>query len=177
MPRVCPLCHHSDRENLARDLLTLPYRQISDKYSVRIATISAHVHKHLPAPWSRIVQSERNLATDKLCVESVRVQLDRLKLRLDRTMAVAEAAKDHRTVLHAAEQIRRVLQVVGRITGEIPLTPVAVQNISGERLSIEVVFQLPPGNIDNSAGSAIIDVSDTSREVQPPRAIAPPKPN
>jgi len=169
----CPLCTHPEREAIARDLLTLPYRQISQKYSVRIATVSSHVNRHLPAPWARIVQSERKLANDNLCVESVRVQLDRLKLRLERTMAVAEAAKDHRTVLNAAEQIRRVLQVVGRITGEIPLTPAAVQNIGNEKLSIEVLFQLPdphPGNI--------IDVHDVTREeAPPPLAIAPPKPN
>ena len=63
MPQPCPLCHHKEREALARDLPTLPYRQISAKSSVRIATISAHVNTHLPAQWSRIVQSERILAT------------------------------------------------------------------------------------------------------------------
>jgi hypothetical protein len=127
----------------------------------------------------RIIESEHSLAADVIALEPARPQLQRLHQRLERIEAITEAQKDWATALAAAREVRKTLTVLARITGELQPRP-AVEVNNGERLSIDVVFQLPdscPGNIDNSAGCAIIDVSDASREVQPRRALARPKPN
>jgi hypothetical protein len=57
-------------------------------------------------------------------------------------LAIAESKQDLPLALHAAEQIRRALEVLGKITGEIPLTPtaaVAVNQAINPVTRIEIV--------------------------------------
>jgi len=96
-----------------------PYRTISAKYSVRIAAISVHVRKHLNGPFRRLALTERALETDAIAVVSVRQEFEKLHRRLERIWAVAESKQELPLALHAAEQIRRALEVLGKITGEL----------------------------------------------------------
>jgi|SRR5215471_412663 len=120
MPQPCPICHHPDAGLLLADLLSgHPYRTISAKYSVRIASISTHVRKHLNGPFRRLALTERALETDAIAVLSVRQEFEKLHRRLERIWAVAESKQDLPLALHAAEQIRRALEVLAKITGEL----------------------------------------------------------
>ena len=142
MPQPCPICHHPDAGPLLADLLSgHPYRTIAAKYSVRLASISLHVRKHLNGPFRRLALTERALETDAIAVASVRQEFEKLHRRLERIWAVAESKQDLPLALQAAEQIRRALEVLGKITGEIPLAPsqaVQVNNQVGP-LKIEIV--------------------------------------
>jgi len=160
MPQPCPICHHPDAGPLLADLLSgHPYRAISAKYSVRIAALSVHVRRHLNGPFRRLALTERALETDAIAVTSVRQEFEKLHRRLERIWAIAESKQDLPLALHAAEQIRRALEVLGKISGEIPLAPsqaVQVNNQVGP-LKIEIVgidpkpWALPQSPVDTPA--------------------------
>src|SRR5215471_15324178 len=146
MPQPCPICHHPDAGLLLADLLSgHPYRTISAKYSVRIASISTHVRKHLNGPFRRLALTERALETDVIAVASVRQEFEKLHRRLERIWAVAESKQDLPLALHAAEQIRRALEVLAKITGEIQLASAPAVQVNnqadGGPLELHVIYR------------------------------------
>jgi hypothetical protein len=141
MPRVCPLCTHRDAGPLLQDLmLGKSYRELSARYHVRIAAISAHVRRHLAGPFKRLIESEHALATDAIIIEPVRQQLQKLNLRLERILSMAESKQELMVALHATEQIRKTLEVVGRITGEVPIGPAAAVADGSQPLIVQVNY-------------------------------------
>jgi hypothetical protein len=139
--RPCPLCQGSQRDDIARDLLTLSYRQIAHRYHLRLATVSDHVNQHLSPSLQRVIQSEHDLTSDALTVQPVLQQLEKLNRRILRILAISESEKDWPTALGAVRECRKTLEVLGKITGEIPMGPVAVGETNGQApLTVNVIY-------------------------------------
>jgi hypothetical protein len=134
MPRECSLCSHERANDISRELLSgIPYREIARRYSLTIGAISMHLKNHVQAPVRRIVEAERRLRDDAVLSEPVLRQLERLNVRVERMLALVEAAKDYPVALQAAKEIRENMKVIGRITGEIPLAPVVAATAENRR--------------------------------------------
>jgi hypothetical protein len=170
--RFCTLCSHQLRQQIDELLLlhNTSFRNIAERFRLSLGAISRHrSHCLRAALQSRTTES----------AETVLSRVERLQQRTEKILDAAERDDDRMIALAGIREARRNYELLGRLNGELDQKQAAARNTGGERLSIEVVFQLPNAcpNIDNSPRSAIIDVSDSSREAQPPRALRPPKPN
>ena len=168
---VHPLFSSASPANRRTAARNTSFRAIAERFRLSLGAISRH-RSHCLAT---ALQTRKTEST-----ETVLSRVERLQQRTEKILDAAERDDDRMIALASIREARRNYELLGRLNGELDQKQAAARNISGERLSIEVVFQLPesrPGNIDNSPRSAIIDTNAVTEEAQPPRALRPPKPN
>lgn len=113
--RVCTVCAHAARENIDSELVRrVPYRKIAERFGLSEPALSRHLNDHLA---DYVQQALREYGVDK----GVRVlaKLSAILERLDAFLDTAEAESDAREFVIVASEMRRQLELVAKLQGEL----------------------------------------------------------
>jgi hypothetical protein len=140
----CVACLHRDRDLLDAQLVAgVPYRAIANTFDLSLGSISRH-RRHLVDMVKERTTSERG--------EHAGVLLNRVESLLDEAkgiLADAKAAKDLRAGTNAVHAVARVLELIGKLTGEL-----AQPNMPGLHLTLNRVTNNAIVAVDNDTDFA-----------------------
>jgi hypothetical protein len=134
VPRVCTVCAHDDRGAIDQALvLGQPLRDIARRHGPSKDALARHARAHV-SPALAVVRRERE-------EQGARTLLDRLEdlyRRADRILEAAELDAKPTLMLSAVRELRGLIEVIGKATGEIAERPQVVVNVlgSGEWLKV-----------------------------------------
>ena len=107
MPKQCPVCVHSERQDIEKALLgSETLHQITQRYGVSRRSLFNHKHNHLPATLLKAQEAQEIVMADSLIDQLKQLHLKALEL-LDK----AEAAGDLRTALQGIREARGCLEL------------------------------------------------------------------
>jgi len=116
MPQPCSICIHPEREQIDRDLLAgVPLRNIAERCSVSVTAL--HRHKtggHIAQVLTQAREVEEVVRADTL-LDQVHDLLEKARSLTDQ----AEDAGDLRTALQGIREVRGVLELLAKVTGEL----------------------------------------------------------
>lgn len=123
MPRKCTVCHHKDREKIEQAYLDgVTYRNIARIHGVTIDSLKWHIlHDHIDERLVRAKQAKEVAQADTLLDQIIHLK----KKGMD-TIDAAEKAGDLRAVCSAIREVRGILDLIARVTGELKDTQVNV---------------------------------------------------
>lgn len=123
MGRACAICSHEDREEIDRRIVGgASIVSIADTFGMSRPSVTRHRDNHLSEAIRGVVMDER---TDDL-LEEIR----RLKGRVERILDHAEERGQIAPALGAVRELRSLLELLGKVTGEIDnSTTVQVVNL------------------------------------------------
>jgi hypothetical protein len=140
--RPCTICRHPDSQAIVKDLIAgRSYRQIGAQYHVNPAALTYHLQNHISAPVQRLIQAETDLQRDILDVAPTLHQLQRLNDHLRKLALLSEANGDFETAISAHREVRRGIELLARIRGE--LSPSAVPEGSSP-LQVNIIYSDKP---------------------------------
>ena len=115
MPRTCTVCCHTEREAIDGALVTGDaFRHIAARFDTSTGALQRHKAEHLPVTLAKAAEAMEVANGDSLLE-----QLQSLQSKALSILASAERAGDLRTALIAVREVRGVLELVARITGEL----------------------------------------------------------
>jgi hypothetical protein len=115
MPRTCSICTHPAVEEIDASLVRrVSYRDITKRFSVSEAALSRHLNEHL-AEYVRKALRERGQEKGVRVLAKVGSMVDRLESFLDR----AEEEEDGAEFRATAAELRKQLEVVSKLQGEL----------------------------------------------------------
>ena len=115
MPRTCTICTHPDRTGIERALIAAePFRHIAERTGTSPAALHRHRSEHLP-----LFLKKAHAAAEVAQADTLLDQIRELQTRAMRILAKAEEAGDLRTALAAIGQARSVVELQGKLTGEM----------------------------------------------------------
>jgi hypothetical protein len=131
MPRRCTVCDHDKRDELDLALAAGGnVRGLARVHRLTPQALRRHQASHVPA-------AIRRAAADKK-TDSASALLAQVRDLMARTSAILEAAEQPETKLRAIEQVRRNLELIGRLTGQLQSgTSVSVQVGIWQRLGVK----------------------------------------
>lgn len=136
--RACSVCGHKDRTIIDGQLLAgQKHADIARTHNLSNDAVSRHARRHVSFAIATRADADRNVLGDRGSVDLL-ASTDGLHDRLMRLLRRAEVAKDHRTTLLAIKEARGLLELRGRLTGEI--------DSSGVRIA--VVSNSSPANVE-----------------------------
>lgn len=126
MGRECTVCRHERREQVdAALVMGTAYRELASRHGVSISALSRHNRDHVSVALAR-VSAER----EKAGAESALDRLERLYHRALRVLDAAEGEGKASLSLSAIKELRGLVEVLARITGELDeSTKVQVVNV------------------------------------------------
>ncbi len=137
--KTCRVCLHPKRSEVDAALLAgEPYRTVSDRFGPSKTALLRH-REHVPAALAEARQAERVADADSL-LDKVRG----LEADARRIGAAAEKAGDARTALAAVRELIRIVDLLGRLRGELDGQGVTVKVKSGPRGPFVVEFTEGP---------------------------------
>ena len=124
MPRTCTICGHQKRTEIDTALLRSDkLRNIVAGFSVSMGSLVRHRDRHLPVTMAHAKEAREAEMGENLLGEA-----RRLHARAMRILERAEAAGQLDTALKAIREVRGILELLGKLDGQIERTP-SVQNI------------------------------------------------
>ena len=124
MPRTCTICGHSKRSAIEKAILAgEALRAISGRLSVSRQSLARHRDDHLSAAVVKANGAAEVTRGDDLLAKVQDLEADAKRIR-----GRAEKAKDLRTAIAAIRELTRLVDLLGRLRGELQNTP-AVINI------------------------------------------------
>lgn len=136
MPRTCTICSHPARETIDSSLIRrVSYRNISDRFDVSETALSRHLNDHL----ADYVQQALSKYGEK---KGVRI-LDKLTATLDRLdgfLDAAEANSDAREFVVVAGEVRKELELLAKLQGDLAQEGTINLNLSPEWIEIRTVI-------------------------------------
>jgi hypothetical protein len=126
MARHCTICEHEAREAVdAAIVLGSPYSEIEAQYGVSKSALSRH-KRHGISPALAKVKAEREQAGPRSALERLEV----LYVQASRVLVAAEQEGKASLTLSAVRELRSLVELLAKITGEIDDRPqVAVINV------------------------------------------------
>jgi len=126
MPRVCSICTHPEREQIDAALVSgVSLRDIAAKYPpLTLSALSRHHNRHVSAALAAMqtaVQAKRHASL-----------LDRVEGLIERAETLYTAASDEGKAAQALavlKELRGLLELLGKATGELDTRPVTVVNL------------------------------------------------
>ena len=145
MGRPCSICSHAESKSIVQDILNgVKYRIIRERYGVSPPAITNHVQHHLAEPLHRLAEAEHRLNEDVALVQPALRQIQYLNDQVRRIAAAAERSKDFPTAIAALREVRHGIELLAKLTGEIPLAaaPSVQVNQTGP-LELHVIYREP----------------------------------
>jgi len=132
--RVCTICKNGkcDAINAALIAGTASIRRIATDNDVTESALRRHAASHLPATLARAGAAAEVASADTL-LEQCRELQSRTLTILD----AAENANDLRTSLQAVREARGLLELLGKLTGELAAQPSMQQNVLAVGMTAE----------------------------------------
>lgn len=121
---TCTVCAHPEREAVDEALVSGDSnRATASRYGLTRSSVDRHRKAHLSAALVKIQQQRESLRETSLA--------DRLEANIARLEAILAASADVRAFVAANAEIRKTLELIGRLSGELRNEPtVAVVNIA-----------------------------------------------
>lgn len=138
MGRSCSVCAHADRDELERRLVAGdPIRAVARQTGVGRDALARHAASHLPSDLAALRDAGQRIETARA--------LDRLEglfAEGQEVLAAARAEGRHQVSLAAIRELRGVIELLARLTGELDERPDVVVNIasSAEWLQVQTVI-------------------------------------
>lgn len=125
MPRLCSVCSAKRRDEIDRALVdrTETFLALARRYRLSRPALYRHYAEHLPATMAKASEAKEEVRADDLLAQARTLQ-QRAQQILDRNDAV-----DDRVALRAVRELRGILDLLGRLLGELGDGP-AVFNIA-----------------------------------------------
>ena len=115
MPRTCTICIHDNRPAIDQALISgEPFRHIAARTGTSTGALQRHKTDHLP-----LSLRKAHAAAEVAQADTLLDQIRELQTRAMRILAKAEEAGDLRTALAAIGQARSVVELQGKLTGEM----------------------------------------------------------
>jgi hypothetical protein len=131
MPQPCKACHHAERAAIDRDLVAgFNFAEVGRRYGLRRNGVARHFRNHLPKELTRAHGVEVAVEADSLMA-----RMEQLIAKAERIGERAEAVGDGRLALQSVRELRGVLELLARVSGELKKTTVH-QHISVQWISI-----------------------------------------
>ncbi len=125
MGATCTICAHPEREGIDRDIVAgISQRTIARRWCVSRDAVQRHAVRHL-SPALAAMQAEHE-------VEAAATLLRRTEHLIERTERLLQAAEQDGKVsaaLAAVAQLRGLLELLGKVTGELKDQPVVSINL------------------------------------------------
>lgn len=126
MARHCTICDHDERSAIDAELVSgrASMRDLAQKYCVSPHALGRHRDRHVSAALAA-VQAERER-------DSAETLLDRVEGLIQRTERLLEAAEDAGRVsaaLAAIKELRSLLELLGKASGELDTRPQVTVNL------------------------------------------------
>ena len=119
MPRTCTICSHEKRAQIDKAVLSKrSIREIADRWSVSKTALHRHGKHHVAAALIKGNQAAEATYGDDLLAKVQDLQAD-----AKRIMAKAEKAEDLRTAIIAVRELARLIDLLGRLRGELQNAP------------------------------------------------------
>jgi hypothetical protein len=120
MGRNCSVCSHRESHSITQDILNgVKYRVIRQRYGIKMPAITYHLQNHIAGPLQRLAEAERRLSEDAALIEPALRQIHRLNEHARKILAVAEATKDYATWAKVARELRKGIELIAKLTGEL----------------------------------------------------------
>ena len=166
MPKKCTICFHENRAQIEKDIQEgkLSYRAIGAKYGFSVAPVQGH-KRHMGEKLE-VTEKLREVAnTDTLCDEIIT-----LKERAYGILNKAEKAQHLSVAISAVREIRGVLELLGKISGDVRTRTVSIHlNPQWIQIRGAVVTALRPypdaleaftTAIDDIGGANVSDITE-----------------
>lgn len=120
MPAHCATCEHPERETIDRALVLgdVPIRELARRYGMHRTSLSRHKAAHIAPALAQVV-AERSAAGPRSAMDRIEELIDRVGRVLDK----AEQDGQAKLFLDAARELRGLVDLLARITGELRDTP------------------------------------------------------
>lgn len=127
MPRACTVCAHADRDAIDEALVGgSPYLHVANDFGVDRHAVGRHAKNHLP-----IILATVSAKLEERRAETLVDRIEGLYDRADRILTAAEGANQLHLSLGALRELRGIVELLGRATGELRDSPQTVVNIIG----------------------------------------------
>jgi hypothetical protein len=151
--KSCMVCEHSDRAHIEDGLLRkVACRKLAAQFGVSPSAIWRHKH-HLGR--SIVCTGERPLLD----------RIEALMVRLEKIAAQAETGKDLRAAVCAMREIREAIELLARLTGQMPLPGRSVT--LGVAVNINQSHSAPSLNDGDLELQIAMDVAEATRGFDP----------
>ena len=125
MGRACSICDHAERDIIDAALVSGDsYRDIGTAYGVTPSALSRHLRRHV-SPALATLQAER-------VEQGAASLLDRVEALIERTERLLRAAEDEgraSAALAAVRELRALLELLGKASGELDTRPQVTVNL------------------------------------------------
>jgi hypothetical protein len=125
MPRTCSICAHSARDEIeARLLEGKPFRELAARFGTSSAALFRHRDAHIP---ERLMKARDSVEVSR--ATTLLEQLDGLMTKARQILEAAERAGDLKTALASVRELSRLIELVGKLTGELRAAQVNILNV------------------------------------------------
>ena len=136
MGRSCTVCSHPAVEEIDASLVRrVSYRNITKRFSVSEAALSRHLNEHL-AEYVRKALRERGQEKGVRVLAKVGSMVDRLESFLDQAEGEGDGAEFRAT----AAELRKQLELVSKLQGELEQEGTVNVHLHPEYLKLEAVI-------------------------------------
>lgn len=143
MPRKCIVCTHNERAAIDSALIGEGTGEVSKRFGISRSALYRH-RRHISAPVMKALQADATAAKDAEDIERGRPLLAKLGALGDKAEAIyarAERSKNWRTALGALKEMRGIIELAARMTGELNGAGDSTERIQ------PAAFVLPAGTI------------------------------
>jgi hypothetical protein len=115
MPKQCPVCVHSERQEIEKALLgSETLHQIAQRFSLSYWAVYRHRQKHLPKQLKKAQDVQEMIQADSLLRQMLYLQSRALTI-----LRTAEASGELKTALGAIREARGNLELLAKLGGEL----------------------------------------------------------
>jgi hypothetical protein len=125
MPRTCSICTHPARDEIEAGLLAgNPFRELAERFETSPAALFRHKGTHIP---DRLIKVREAEEVSK--AETLLEQLEDLRVKARQILEAAENEGDFKTALAGVRELARLIELVGRLTGELRAAQINILNV------------------------------------------------
>jgi hypothetical protein len=134
--RACSVCSHPALDNIDAALIRRrPYREIAGRFGVSDSALSRHLNEHLAADVQKAL-SERATSKGVKVMDRLAGMIDRLDGFLDR----AEEDKDGPEFRATAAELRKQLELIAKLQGELAQEGTTNISVKAEWLEVRALI-------------------------------------
>ena len=162
MPRSCTVCSHKKRPAIETELVRrVPYREITQRFSVSKFALSRHAKEHLPELLKKAREAEEAARADDLLRHLSSLQSKTLGI-----LRTAEGSGELRTALSAIREARGNLELLAKLSGELRQEGTVNLHLSPEYLEVRTAILVavePYPEAARAIGRAMLGIEGNGR--------------
>jgi len=162
MPRTCTVCGHPKRTEIDAALLrSETLRSIVEKFTVSMGSVFRHRQSHLP-----VTLAHAREARETEMGENLMEQAKRLHARALGILEKAEAAGQLETALKAIREVRGIVELLGKLDGQLEERAPAVQHIEVHYVDKALIVPAAPVAVSQTSPRQLVENVQSSKILQ-----------